>query len=344
MEEKCTLIENETVDLILTDPPYNISTDIEETPYLNWSGNTVHRIDFDHESQHKWDQISREQYIKQLNEWSSIWCEKLRKNGQFYIFVGDRYISDLWFALENVGLSPKRIITWRKPNAVPFNRKALFISSCEYIIWGTKEFGKGNHKKTFNASPNINKSETSIIEREVLVDKISNIIQKTTRKIHENTPPILRSDVELMVETILKQSKEEIITSLNKLRPDEKSYEKSVLKAEKVFEERKNKAIEHNKTIPTFKPPETFDDKLRLIFPNEVNFPSLTGKRIHPTEKPVELLKYFISISTNENDTILDTFGGSGSTANAAKELGRNSITIEREELYYSKILERLSA
>jgi site-specific DNA-methyltransferase (adenine-specific) len=58
-------------------------------------------------------------------------------------------------------------------------------------------------------------------------------------------------------------------------------------------------------------------------------------RRLHPTEKPVELCKRLVSYSTVEGETVLDPFAGSGSTLVAAEELGRNWIGIEIEPRWY---------
>jgi DNA modification methylase len=55
----------------------------------------------------------------------------------------------------------------------------------------------------------------------------------------------------------------------------------------------------------------------------------------HPTEKPLELMKYLISTYTNEGDMVLDNTMGSGTTCLAAKELNRKFIGIEKEANYY---------
>lgn len=64
-----------------------------------------------------------------------------------------------------------------------------------------------------------------------------------------------------------------------------------------------------------------------------VRFPCGSGKR-HPTEKPVKLFEHFINISSNQGDIVLDPFIGSGTTAVAAKKLGRNYIGIDISEKY----------
>ena len=54
----------------------------------------------------------------------------------------------------------------------------------------------------------------------------------------------------------------------------------------------------------------------------------------HPHKKPVELLQKLILQSTDHGDVVLDPFLGSGTTAVAAKLLGRHCIGIEREPAY----------
>ena len=58
-------------------------------------------------------------------------------------------------------------------------------------------------------------------------------------------------------------------------------------------------------------------------------------KGLHPAEKPVDLLKRFVKVSSKEDDTILDPFMGSGTTGVACKELNRNFIGIELNEKYF---------
>jgi site-specific DNA-methyltransferase (adenine-specific) len=59
-----------------------------------------------------------------------------------------------------------------------------------------------------------------------------------------------------------------------------------------------------------------------------------TGNNFHPTEKPVNLMEYLITKSSNNGDLILDCFAGSGSTLVACKNLKRNFIGIELDKDY----------
>ena len=65
--------------------------------------------------------------------------------------------------------------------------------------------------------------------------------------------------------------------------------------------------------------------------------------RVHPTQKPVELLEYLIKTYTNENETVLDNCMGSGTTAIACLNTERNFIGFELNEEYYNMSLKRIS-
>ena len=64
----------------------------------------------------------------------------------------------------------------------------------------------------------------------------------------------------------------------------------------------------------------------------------------HPTTKNLELLSRMIKAYSNEGDTILDIFMGSGSTAIASKLSNRNYIGCERYTDYYTKSQERIDS
>lgn len=62
----------------------------------------------------------------------------------------------------------------------------------------------------------------------------------------------------------------------------------------------------------------------------------------HPTQKPVELLRYLIRTYTNEGETVLDSCCGSGTTAIAAIRENRNFICIEKDPHYYEVAKRRI--
>lgn len=62
----------------------------------------------------------------------------------------------------------------------------------------------------------------------------------------------------------------------------------------------------------------------------------------HPTEKPLELIERLIRISSNPGELVVDPFLGSGTTAVAAKRLGRKYLGFELHEPYLQIIRQRL--
>ena len=71
-------------------------------------------------------------------------------------------------------------------------------------------------------------------------------------------------------------------------------------------------------------------------FKNESN-------KVHPSEKPLELMSLYVENSTNENETVLDFTMGSGTTGLACKNLNRNFIGIELDSHYFAIAKERIN-
>lgn len=63
--------------------------------------------------------------------------------------------------------------------------------------------------------------------------------------------------------------------------------------------------------------------------------------RVHPTQKPIRMQTEILKDFTNENDNILDGFGGSGSTLIACEETNRNCFMMEYEPHYVDVIIQR---
>ena len=64
--------------------------------------------------------------------------------------------------------------------------------------------------------------------------------------------------------------------------------------------------------------------------------------KIHPTQKPVCVLKRLIEIFTDPEDVVIDPCAGSGSTLRAARELGRSSFGFEVSTKYYTEAIEKM--
>ena len=284
-------VADDSVDLLLTDLPYNISEDGAKPewrdPVTGENKNTIHSQRFDENFESNWDTVSHEEFLNNLTAWSTMWFKKLRKGGTFAIFISDRYISYLWSIMEGAGFEPKRIFTWKKPAAVPFNRSVNPVSGCEYVLWGIKPGGN----RTFNSDA----VKGTMIERYSLADKVSSILYRYIKDDHTDN---------------LKQS-----------------FDSSLKDAQEL----------QNKLKHT-------DDVVHCVVPNTITFSGgSTKNKIHPTQKPIEVLRYFIELCSNENDTVFDPFAGSGSTGLAAKESNRKYILIERDSKMFSKMSEQFN-
>jgi adenine-specific DNA-methyltransferase len=73
-------------------------------------------------------------------------------------------------------------------------------------------------------------------------------------------------------------------------------------------------------------------------FPTVSQYP---GK--HPTEKPLAMFEHIVRLSSRPGDTVLDTFSGSGTTAEAARNLGRKAIVGDSDPHWVRKTAERVS-
>ena len=64
--------------------------------------------------------------------------------------------------------------------------------------------------------------------------------------------------------------------------------------------------------------------------------------KLHPTQKPLELMKYLIKTYSNEDDVVMDNCMGSNTTGLACKELNRQYIGIEKDKNYYNVSVNRV--
>jgi len=253
-------ISNNSIDLILTDPPYIISKDSGMNEHYN-------NVKFNEENditqvktEDEWeeykhineieDDTNKEKYIKYGSIYGKKYCVKtdygnwdsdftmeilekfiseyyikLKKGGTLIMFFDLWKITDLKYLLEKYKFKQIRFIEWIKTNPQPRNSKVNYLTNCrEIALIGVKD---GN--PTFNSS---------------------------------------------------------------------------------------------------------YDNGIYM-------YPLQGGKnRFHPTQKSLALFEELIKKHSNENDTILDTFLGSGTTAIACKNTKRNFKGCEILKEYYDKILE----
>ena len=84
-----------------------------------------------------------------------------------------------------------------------------------------------------------------------------------------------------------------------------------------------------------------FDRIIRVLHGGVIN--SDGGRRVHPTQKPLAVMRHLVEWYSDSGDSVLDPFMGSGTTLRAAKDLGRKAIGIEIEERYCEIAVKRLA-
>jgi site-specific DNA-methyltransferase (adenine-specific) len=78
--------------------------------------------------------------------------------------------------------------------------------------------------------------------------------------------------------------------------------------------------------------------------PSVIEAPNMWRRgAVHPTEKPVGVLRPLIEYACPPGGLVLDPFAGSGSTAAAARMAGRRTVLIEADERYCEVIARRLA-
>ena len=118
-------IPDESVDAIITDPPYNISRD-NNFHTMGRAG-----IDFG-----EWDKDF------DLTSWIEVAGPLLKKGGNIVIFNDWKNMSYIVEELERNGFVIKDLIRWKKTNAMPRNRDRRFITDYEVAVWAVKKGGK----------------------------------------------------------------------------------------------------------------------------------------------------------------------------------------------------------
>lgn len=84
----------------------------------------------------------------------------------------------------------------------------------------------------------------------------------------------------------------------------------------------------------------SFDKPAKLFRTRQAGF--VSEKKIHPTQKPVELYRYLLHKFAQPGDKILDTHMGSGSSAIAAIQMGFYYIGLEKDPVYFREAIERI--
>ena len=123
-----------------------------------------------------------------------------------------------------------------------------------------------------------------------------------------------------------------------------KNYSSQVLKANmKIVGATEYAIVLYRDKLPKFNNKDVFGNN-KMIF-NWFEWKKDSGNdypKIHPTQKPVTLLKRLVEIFTDEGDVVIDPVAGSGSTLRACAELNRNCYGFEIKKKFYKEAKDKM--
>lgn len=124
-------IDEQSIDLIFADPPYNLSGN-----GLHWKGNKTggdwYMVN------EEWDKMSVPEYLQFTRRWIGRSRKVLKEGGSIYISCTYHNIAEVMIVLKQLDFKINNIITWQKTNAMPNMTRRVFTHSTEFIVWAVK--------------------------------------------------------------------------------------------------------------------------------------------------------------------------------------------------------------
>jgi len=305
-------LEDNTIDLIVTDPPYF------EVMTQDWRGN-----------RYEWDKqwTNFREYLDWINE-IAIECKRvLKDNGSLYMFADDKISAYIQVELDN-NFNLENNITWVKPNNMTLRGWCNFRSYApitERILFYSQYWDLDSAK---------------IIDDKIKEEHIkpNNPFTKYLRDEFEKAG-VTRKEIAKLFPSKNNNLTGCVSNWLNGYNiPTKEQYEKirQYLNNEYLKAEYEDLKSEYEDLRRPFNPKKNYTDV--WIF----NITSSLEETKHPTQKPKEMIKRMIDSSSKEDNLVLDPFMGVGTTAVACKELGRNYIGFEISKEYCDIAKERL--
>lgn len=316
--EGLRLIPDKSADLVLTDPPYNISK-------AEWD---------------KWD--SHEAYVEFMGKVFTECDRVLKDNGSLYFFHNDFVqMSKLQNWIENnTNFVFKNMIIWDKGNVRSFSWKKpskrsklrSWFSTCEYILYYTKQDKYGNNKEKLGHE-----------DSRKYFNKIFQFIGKSQKEINKEIGSHAAYNCFYVRP---REVKGKIVYGTSNFSlPTEETYNKLI----KCFNIDKMDGFIDYKEVANKYNAQRYTHNLDINHNNiwrSNNYKSgwVDGiQGLHPTQKPLDILERIIKTSSYERQVILDPFLGSGSTAVACINTDRHYIGFELDEEYYNISKNRIS-
>ena len=308
---KC--LEDKSINLVLIDPPY---FNVMKT---DWK-----------QRKHEWDNQwkSLTDYISWISNIGKEIKRVLKDNGSFYIFADDKISAYVQVELDKI-FTLLNCITWVKPNNLTikgWNVYRSYAPITEKILFYSNEWdissGKMIADKILDENLKPNNKFAQYLQEEFKRAKVSN---KQIAKLFPSKTGGLTGCVSNWI------NGDNIITKEQYLKIRE------YLNGEYLKKEYEDLKKEYEDLRRYFNPKENFTDVW--------TFNIMGGKEslgVHPTQKPLAIIKRIIATSSKEGDIIVDCFSGTGTTALACKQLNRNFICCDNNQEYVDLANKRL--
>jgi adenine-specific DNA-methyltransferase len=325
-------IPDSTVDLILTDPPYN-GVKADETWDNQWSDNA--------------------EFVNWMGKLFKEYRRVLKFNGSLYVFTAPRAATDIEIELRKTFRVLNRI-SWTKAdrggNGIwmrtdPESLRAFF-SQQEVILFGEQ----------YEAAAGTKEATQHHLACDGLRGDTFKPIREYLRKEWE-LAGLKPMDANLACGT-RSMAGRHYFTRSQWCFPTEEHYKALQKHANRFLSGGKYLDKDYGELKTEYEFLKKSYDELKKEYEGlRRTFNSAEGKQLtdvwdfttvsgrpgkHPCEKPTSLLRHIIDMSSKPGDIVLDTFAGSGSTATAAMELGRRFIGCENDPEWVKKGNERI--
>lgn len=124
-------IEDESIDLILTDPPYNLGTFVKNAG----RNRNIHSMNRQNFALENWDNMSEDDFNNMMDEFFKISAQKLKVGGTLLLFCSFLKIGSFVTAAQKYGFYYKTAGVWHKPNPMPRNMNLHFVNSNEAWLY-----------------------------------------------------------------------------------------------------------------------------------------------------------------------------------------------------------------
>jgi site-specific DNA-methyltransferase (adenine-specific)/modification methylase len=127
-------IDDESIDLVLTDPPYNIASQTTPIWDTRYKDKVPRKIQFDA----SWDKLSNEEFLGIMQKFIDETYRILKPEGNFYCFTSDNYLSYFRDMCLSKGMCYRQTCVWIKSNPVPQMRKVKYMHATELFFFCNK--------------------------------------------------------------------------------------------------------------------------------------------------------------------------------------------------------------